>query len=87
MVASDNEIETRDADPSLRLIAKWSSVGFDQQLAYKQAAAALAAKYAAGSITSLDRALALRQIDLGNRDPAVSGGRGLSSRARTGVIR
>jgi hypothetical protein len=72
VVASDNEIETRDADPSLRLIAKWSSVGFDQQLAYKQAAAALDRDYAAGSISSADRALALRRIDLGNRDPAVS---------------
>ena len=44
-VASDNEIENRDADPR---------------------------NYAAGGITSVDRALALRQIDVGNRDPAVS---------------
>jgi len=72
VTASDNEIAIRDADPALRPVAKWTSVSDDQLAAYQQAVAALDRDYAAGRISSADRALALRRIDLGNEDPAVS---------------
>jgi hypothetical protein len=72
VVASDNEIEVRDADPTLHRIAKWSSVTPDQQLAYKAAAATLDRDFAAGRIDEAHHALDLVRIDLGQKDPAVA---------------
>jgi hypothetical protein len=72
IVASDAEIEARDADPTLHLVAKWSSVTFDQQLAFTRDAAAIDNDFANGRIDLEQHALELSQIDLGNYDPAVS---------------
>jgi hypothetical protein len=72
VTASDNEIAIRDADPTLRAIARWTSVSDDRQVAYQEAVAALDRDYAARRINDADRALALRRIDLGNQDPAVA---------------
>jgi len=72
VVASDAEIDARDADPTLHLIAKWSSVTFDQQVAYKRAVAAIDDDFANGRIDLEQHALELSQIDLGTYDPAVS---------------
>ena len=72
VVASDDEIEARDADPSLHLIAKWSSVTVEQQLAHKARAAALDQDLAAGRIDDAHHALAMLQIGLGNDNPAVA---------------
>jgi hypothetical protein len=72
VVASDGEIEHRDADPTLHLVAQWSSVTFDQQLAYKGRAAAINREFADGHIDATQHALELSNVDLGNYDPAVA---------------
>jgi hypothetical protein len=70
VVAQDDEITVRDAEPGLRRIASWSSVTAAQVRAYRQKKTRLDRLVAAGSLTPIEEAFGLRAIALGGHDPA-----------------
>lgn len=72
VVAMDRDIARRDADPSLRLLAKWSSVTADEERSFDQRAAALDRDVADGRISGGERLIRFREIDPSTTDPAVA---------------
>jgi hypothetical protein len=70
VVAQDDEITTRDAEPGLRRIASWSSVTAAQVSSYRQTQARLDRLVAAGDMLPVEETFRLRAIALGHHDPA-----------------
>jgi hypothetical protein len=72
VVASDREIETRDADATLHRLAKWSSLTSEDERDYDREATALDRDYAEGLLSGQDHLVKLQQIDPSTIDPAVA---------------